>query len=163
MSELIVIGYEDPAVANKAFRAVQQLKKDSVVDYSGLAVVSVDAQGETHVDTPRRDEKVPIAATAGALWGLVFGMVILVPVFGVVGAAVGGLAGKLSQMGLDAKFRARVDSLLQPGSAAVVVMAPTTGEAFSTEMAKFGGTVLKTTLPEDEEKELSEMLLAGTA
>ena len=138
MSELIIIGYDDPSVANQAFRAVQKMKKDSVVDFSGLAVVSVDEHGEAHVDTPRRDEKVPVAATAGALWGLVFGMVVLAPVFGVVGAAVGGLAGKLSQMGLDAKFRAKVDSLLQPGSAAVVIMAPATGEAFSTEMARFG-------------------------
>ncbi|WP_329121098.1 DUF1269 domain-containing protein [Streptomyces sp. NBC_01465] len=162
MSELIVIGYEDPSVAKQAFKAVQQLKKDSVVDYTGLAVVSVDEQGETHVDTPRKDEKVPIAATAGALWGLVIGMFVLVPVLGVVGAAVGGLAGKLSQMGLDAKFRAKVDTLLKPGSAAVVIMTPAPGDAISEAMAKFGGEVLKTSLPEDQEKELSE-LLAGDA
>ncbi|MFF1508672.1 DUF1269 domain-containing protein [Streptomyces sp. NPDC058326] len=160
MSELIVLGYDDRAVANRAFAEVQELERDQVLDLTGLAVVSVDANGETHVDTPaRREGKAALSATAGALWGMVFGMVVLTPAMGVVGAAVGGLIGKLNQMGVDNTFRDKVRSLLEPGSTAVVVMASkVTEDRFAAAMERFGGTVLKTSLPEQAERELAEQL-----
>ncbi|MCX4825574.1 DUF1269 domain-containing protein [Streptomyces sp. NBC_01142] len=162
MSELIVIGYDDPSVASDAFKAVQELQKGHVVDLTGLAVVSVDKNGEIHVDTPGRSEKVAVSATAGALWGMVFGILVLLPGIGVVGAAVGGLIGKLSQMGVDDKFRAKVQNLLKPGSSAVVIMASKiTEDKFAAEMQRYGGTLLKTSLTEQDEQELSEQL-AGT-
>ncbi|MGW2559377.1 DUF1269 domain-containing protein [Streptomyces sp. NPDC001514] len=162
MSELIVIGYDDPAAAEKAFRAVQKLEQDKVVDLTGLAVVKVDEHGETHVDTPRRDEKVAMSATAGALWALVIGILVATPGLGLVGAALGGLFGKLRKMGVDDTFREKVQSLLGPGSAAVVIMASRIGDDAFTEMQRHGGTILKTSLPEKEEKELAEQL-AGSA
>ncbi|MEU7006325.1 DUF1269 domain-containing protein [Streptomyces sp. NPDC046332] len=159
MSELIVIGYDDPAVAKKAFKAVQELNNNHVVELSGLAVVTVDQDGETHVDTPAKTEKVAVSATAGALWGLVFGILILTPGIGVVGAALGGLIGKLNQMGVDNNFRSKVDSLLQPGSAAVVIMASkVTEDKFAAAMQSFGGTVLKTSLSEKDEQAFVEQL-----
>ena len=93
---------------------------------------------------------------------MVLGMIILTPGIGVVGAAVGGLIGKLSQMGVDNKFRDKVRSLLAPGSSAVVIMASkVTEDRFAAAMEEFGGTVLKTSLPEESERELAEQL-AGT-
>ncbi len=162
MSELMVIGYEERSAANKAFKAVQELQNNLVVQLNGLAVVSVDEDGETHVDTPARSEKVAKSATAGALWGLVFGMLILTPGIGVVGAALGGLFGKLSHMGVDNDFRGKVQSLLKPGSAAVVIMASKiTEDKFAAALQPYGGTVLKTPLAERDERELAEQL-AGT-
>ncbi|MGW3558907.1 DUF1269 domain-containing protein [Streptomyces sp. NPDC000963] len=159
MSELIVIGYDDHAVARKAFKEVQKLRDDHVVELNGLAVVRIDEDGETHVDTPAKTEQIALSATAGALWGLVFGMIILTPGIGVVGAALGGLIGKLNQMGVDRGFRQKVSDLLAPGSAAVVVMASKiTEDRFATAMEPFGGTVLKTSLPEESERELAEQL-----
>ncbi|MGW6566782.1 DUF1269 domain-containing protein [Streptomyces sp. NPDC054975] len=159
MSELIVIGYDDSAAAKKAFKAVQELQNSHVVDLSGLAVVSVDEDGETHVDTPAKSDKVALSATAGALWGMVFGLLILTPAIGVVGAAVGGLIGKLSQMGIDKDFRMKVDSLLTPGSAAVVIMASkVTEDKFAAAMQPYGGTLLKTSLAEQDEKALAQQL-----
>ncbi|MEU3691869.1 DUF1269 domain-containing protein [Streptomyces narbonensis] len=159
MSELIVLGYEDRAVADKAFAEVQRLTKDHVVELSGLAVVSVDEDGKTHVDTPARTEEIAMSATAGALWGMVFGILILTPGIGVVGAAAGGLIGKLQQMGVDNKFRKKVQELLRPGSAAVVIMATkVTEDRFAAAMGAFGGEVLKTSLSEESERELAEQL-----
>ncbi|MFF5937888.1 DUF1269 domain-containing protein [Streptomyces sp. NPDC012508] len=159
MSELIVIGYDDPAVAKKAFKAVQELNNNHIVELSGLAVVTVDQDGETHVDTPAKTEKVAVSATAGALWGMVFGILILTPGIGVVGAALGGLIGKLNQMGVDKNFRSKVDSLLQPGSAAVVIMASkVTEDKFAAAMQSFGGNVLKTSLSEKDEQAFVEQL-----
>ncbi|MFI8521602.1 DUF1269 domain-containing protein [Streptomyces sp. NPDC085481] len=164
MSELIVIGYEDRAIADKAFAAVLKLKDEHVVELNGLAVVSVDEDGKTHVDTPARTEEIALSATAGALWGMVFGMLILTPAIGVVGAALGGVIGKLNQMGVDNKFRGKVQELLKPGSSAVVIMASKiTEDRFAATMGPFGGTVLKTSLPEDSERELAEQLAGPEA
>lgn len=160
MSELIVLGYDDRAVANRVFAEVQKLGDSHAIELTGLAVVSVDADGKTHVDTPaRRKGEAALSATAGALWGMVFGMIILTPGIGVVGAAVGGLIGKLNQMGVDNKFRDKVQSLLTPGSSAVVVMATkVTEDKFAAAVEQFGGTVLKTSLSEESERELAEQL-----
>ncbi|MFF0560032.1 DUF1269 domain-containing protein [Streptomyces sp. NPDC004266] len=111
------------------------------------------------MDTPAKREEIAISATAGALWGMVLGILVLTPGIGVVGAALGGLIGKLTQMGVDNGFRKKVSDLLEPGSAAVVIMASKiTEDRFAAAMEPFGGTVLKTSLPEESERELAEQL-----
>lgn len=162
MSELIVIGYDDPAAAEKAYETVQRLQQDFVVSLTGLAKVSVDAKGETHVDTPSKI--VGVSAAGGAMWGMVFGWLFLLPGLGMlIGGAFGGLFGKLSKSGIDDQFRRQVQNLLKPGSTAVVIMAAKiTEDKFTTAMRPHGGTVLKTSLTDQDEKELAEHL-AGTA
>ena len=67
--------------------------------------------------------------------------------------AVAGLAGKA---GVDRSLRARVDGLLGPGKSALVVMTrKLTEDKFAAGMAEFGGTILKTSLSDDAEKELA--------
>ncbi|MFE1548759.1 DUF1269 domain-containing protein [Streptomyces sp. NPDC058718] len=158
MSELIVIGYDDPAVAEEAFGTVQELQRDYVVHLNGLAVVSVDTDGGTHVDTASRI--VGVSAASGALWGAIFGILFLLPGVGLLtGAALGGLVGKLSKAGVDDRFREQVRDLLKPGTAAVVIMASKiTDDKFTVAMRPHGGTVLKTSLSDEDEKELAEQL-----
>lgn len=75
------------------------------------------------------------------------------------GAAVGGLIGRLGKSGVDERFREQVRDLLKPGSAAVVVMASKiTDDKFTAAMRPHGGTVLKTSLSDADEKELAEQL-----
>ncbi|MFJ2633707.1 DUF1269 domain-containing protein [Streptomyces sp. NPDC087422] len=158
MSELIVIGYEDPSVAKDAYTAVQNLQNDYVVNLTGLAIVSVDEEGKTHVDTPSKI--VGVSAASGALWGMVFGILFLVPGLGLLmGAAMGGLLGKLGKSGIDDQFRGQVQALLTPGTTAVVIMASKiTEDKFADAMQTYGGTLLKTSLSDEDEEELSEHL-----
>ncbi|MBX9421223.1 MULTISPECIES: DUF1269 domain-containing protein [Streptomyces] len=158
MSELIVIGYDDPEVARRAFDTVQDLQRDYVVHLNGLAVVSVDADGRTHVDTTSRI--VGVSAASGALWGAIFGILFLLPGLGLLtGAALGGLVGRLSKSGVDDRFRRQVGDLLTPGAAAVVIMASkVTDDKFTVAMQPHGGTVLKTSLSDQDEKELADQL-----
>jgi uncharacterized membrane protein len=162
MSELIVIGYGDHKTADDAYNAVQRLQKDYVVNLNGLAIVTVDDEGKTHVDTPSRI--VEVSAASGALWGMIFGFLFLVPGLGLLaGAAMGGLFGKLGKSGIDDQFRDQVQQMLTPGSAAVVIMASKiTEDKFADAMQPYGGRLLKTSLNEDNEKELAEHLGAPT-
>lgn len=161
MSELIVIGYDDHAVATQAYNEVQQLQKDFVVQLSGLAVVQVDAEGKSHVETPAKI--VGVSAASGALWGMIIGLLFLVPFVGLaLGGALGALMGKMGKSGIDDEFRSQVQEMLKPGSAAVVVMASKiTEDKFADAMKQYGGTLLKTSLSEEDEKELAHELTEG--
>ncbi|MFB7611397.1 DUF1269 domain-containing protein [Streptomyces gardneri] len=158
MGELIVIGYDDTDVADRAFETVRELQRDYVVHLNGLAVVEVDEDGRTHVDSDSR--VVGTSTTTGAVWGAIFGLLFLVPGVGLLtGAAIGGLVGRLSRFGIDDRFRQQVGNLLKPGSAAVVIMASqVTDDKFTAAMQQHGGTVLKTSLSDEDEKELAEQL-----
>src|SRR6478752_905953 len=130
MSELIVIGYDDPAEATKAYNEVLAMQGDFVVELSGLAIVTVDAEGKNHVETPQK-----------------------------IGGLMGALFGKLGKSGINDEFRSQVNDLLEPGRAAVVVMASKiTEDKFADRMKPFGGNLLKTSLSEEDEKELAHEL-----
>jgi len=161
MSELIVIGYDDQGTATQAYNQVLALNKDFVVTLSGLAVVTVDAEGKSHVETPQKI--VGVSAASGALWGMLIGLLFFVPGIGLlVGGAMGALFGKLNKSGINDQFRSQVQQMLKPGSAAVVIMASKiTEDKFAEAMGQFGGNLLKTSLSEEDEKELAAELSEG--
>lgn len=154
MSDLIVIGYDNPQTARQAYEQVLRLQKDFIVELRGLAIVDVDADGKTHVDTPRRI--IGTSAAFGAMWGLLIGLLFFVPGMVLLGGAIGAILGRLNQSGVNAEFRDRVDHLLEPGHSAVVIMASKiTQEKFAAAMQPFGGTILQTSLSESDERELA--------
>src|SRR5690349_24006695 len=119
MSELIVIGYDDHEQATSAYNEVLAMQGDFVVELQGLAIVTVDAEGKSHVETPQKI--VGIGAASGALWGMLIGLLFFVPFLGAaLGGAMGALFGKLAKSGINDTFRQQVQELLQPGKAAVV-------------------------------------------
>jgi uncharacterized membrane protein len=158
MSELIVIGYDNPVQARSAYDEVMALQSDFIADLRGLAIVTVDAEGKSHVETPQKI--VGLGAASGALWGMLIGLLFFVPFFGAaLGGALGALFGKLAKSGINDTFRQQVQELLQPGKAAVVIMAEKiTEDKFADRMARFGGTLLKTSLSEADEQELAHDL-----
>jgi uncharacterized membrane protein len=154
MSELIVIGFDGPAQARAAFDEALALS-DFIAELQGVAVVTVDAEGKTHVETPQK--MADMGAGVGALWGMLIGLLFFVPLVGAaLGGAVGALFGKLANSGIDDTFRSQVQGLLKPGRAAVVLMAEKiTDDKFAERMAPYGGHLLKTSLSEQDEKELA--------
>jgi len=158
MSELIVIGYDGHDQATKAYNEVMALQSDFVVELQGLAIVTVDDDGKSHVETPQKI--VGLSAASGALWGMLLGLLFFVPFFGLaLGGLMGALFGKLGKSGINDEFRSQVNALLEPGKSAVVIMASKiTEDKFADRMKPFGGTLLKTSLSEEDEKELAHEL-----
>ncbi|NLG23695.1 MAG: DUF1269 domain-containing protein [Actinomycetales bacterium] len=158
MSELIIIGYDDQETADRAYQKVLQLQRDFVVQLTGLATVHIDENGRKHIEMPQKI--VGSSAAAGGLWGVLIGLLFLAPGLGMlVGGAVGALSGKLSKAGINQAFRERVEGLLEPGTAAVVIMASKiTEDKFKSAMGEFGGKVLQTSLSDEDESELAAEL-----
>ena len=158
MSELIVIGYDSPVQARSAYSEVLALQSDCIADLRGVAIVTVDSEGKNHVETPQKI--VGLGAASGALWGMLIGLLFFVPFLGAaLGGAMGALFGKLAKSGINDTFRQQVQNLLQPGKAAVVIMAEKiTEDKFADRMAPHGGTLLKTSMSEADERELAHDL-----
>ena len=158
MSDLIILGYDNPVQARSAYDEVMSLQSDFIAELRGLAIVTVDNEGKNHVETPQKI--VGMGAASGALWGMLIGLLFFVPFFGAaLGGALGALFGKIAKSGINDNFRQQVQQMLQPGTAAVVIMAEKiTEDKFADRMAPFGGTLLKTSLSEADEKELAHDL-----
>jgi uncharacterized membrane protein len=162
MADLIAIGYPDEEMAKRAAEEVERLADELIIQPDAVAVIVRDQQGKFHVTTNHQ----PVVAGAywGMFWGFLFGLLFFVPLFGVIiGAGLGAITGKIAELGIDKEFEERVRDLLQPGTSALflVVQKMTTDKALAA-LGKYGGTVLKTSLSEEAERELQEAL-HGTA
>jgi uncharacterized membrane protein len=97
-------------------------------------------------------------------WGLLFGMLFFIPVFGMaIGVGMGALMGKLSKAGISKQFEEQVRGLVQPGTSCLFLMVEkVTPDKAVEAMSKYGGTVLKTSLSKDGERQLQEALHGDT-
>ena len=98
-------------------------------------------------------------------WGLLFGLLFFVPVFGMaVGAGLGALHGQgREDRHRQGVRRSRCATWSQPGTSALfLVIEKVTPDKAVEALSKFGGTVLKSSLSKDAEHELQDAL-HGTA
>jgi uncharacterized membrane protein len=158
MADLIAIGYPDEATAEAAAEEARRLAKDLIIQPDAIAVIVRDKEGEYHVHTSHH--LVGGGATWGMFWGLLFGLLFFIPVLGMaIGAGMGALMGKLTKTSIDKQFQEQVRDMIKPGTSALFLMLEkVTPDKAVDAMSKYGGTVLKTSLSKDDEKELQDAL-----
>jgi uncharacterized membrane protein len=163
MAELIAIGYPDEATAELAAQEARHLAQDLIIQPDAIAVIERDAEGKYHVHTSQH--AVGAGATWGMFWGLLFGLLFFVPVLGMaVGAGMGALMGKITKSGIDREFQNQVRDMIKPGTSALFLMIEkATPDKALEAMSKYGGTVLKTSLSKDGERQLQEALHGDAA
>ena len=158
MADLIAIGYPDQATAEAAADEARRLAADLIIQPDAIAVIVRDKDGSYHVRT--NHHMVGAGATWGMFWGFLFGLLFFIPVIGIgIGAGLGALMGKFGKTSIDKQFQDQVRGLLQPGTSALFLMLEkVTPDKAVEAMSKYGGTVLKTSLSKDDEKELQDAL-----
>src|ERR1700760_899254 len=163
MATLIAIGYPDQATATAAADEARQLSKDLIIQPDAIAVINRDMDGSYHVQTSHH--AVGGGATWGMFWGFLFGLLFFIPVLGMaIGAGMGALMGKFAKTSIDRQFQDQVRGLITPGTSALFLMIEkVTPDKAIDAMSKYGGTVLKTSLSRDDEKELQDALHGGQA
>lgn len=162
MSDLIAIGYEDETTAAKAAEEVGRLSQELIIQPDAVATIVRDKDGGYHVST--NHHIVGAGATWGMFWGLLFGVLFFVPVFGMaLGAGLGALMGKVEKTGIDKQFQQQVRDLIKPGNSALfLIVDKVTPDKAVAALSKFGGTVLKSSLSGDAERELQTELHGET-
>jgi uncharacterized membrane protein len=161
MATLVAIGYPDETTAAAAGAEAERLAADLVIEPDAIAVISRDKDGKFHVTT--NHHPVGAGATWGMFWGLLFGILFFIPFLGMaVGAGLGALMGKVAKSGVDKQFQEQVRAMLQPGTSALfLVVERVTPDKAVDAMRPYGGTVLKSSLSKEAEKELQEALHGG--
>jgi uncharacterized membrane protein len=158
MADLIAIGYPDETTAEAAADEVRLLARDLIIEPDAIAVIVRDQSGDYHVHT--QHHMVGREASWGMWWGLLFGVLFFIPVFGMaIGAGLGALMGKVTKSGIDAQFQDQVRGMLQPGTSALfLIVENVPPDKVIEATSKYGGTVLKTSLSKEGERELQSAL-----
>ena len=120
--DVLIAVYLIPDLAQQDFDAYVQLVEDKEIVTEGIALVLKDANGEVEVQETgdhigRKGVKV------GGGLGLVVGL-FAPPLLAAtaVGAAVGGIAGKLARHRLESGIGEKMDDALPPGSAGLIAI-----------------------------------------
>jgi uncharacterized membrane protein len=101
---------------------------------------------------------------SGAMWGTLIGLLFLNPLAGLltgaaVGAGAGALSGSLVDYGIDGAFIRSLGATIEPGSSALFVLVRrATPDKVLPELSQFKGTVLRTSLLNEQEECLRQAL-----
>jgi uncharacterized membrane protein len=161
MSELVVIGYPGKETAGEVLETLKRLQVEHQIRLDDAVVVTKDDDGKMKV----RQSLNPTAAGAagGALWGSLIGLLFLAPLLGaLLGAGMGAVAGALSDFGIDDRFiRDLGDKLASGGSAVFLLVREANADKVLPEVSRFGGEVVRTSLSNEADERLREVLATG--
>ncbi|MCB1494031.1 MAG: DUF1269 domain-containing protein [Rhodobiaceae bacterium] len=156
MSELIVIGYQTPEQAEEARVALLGMAGDYLVDVGDAVVATADDKGNIKLN--QMVNLWTYGASGGAFWGILVGLLFLHPLLGVAaGAASGALMGALTDYGINDGFMKKVAAVLQPGQAALFIMArKTSSDRVLEKLGEHGGHIIRTNLDTTQEQRVRE-------
>src|SRR5262245_53938338 len=169
MATLVAIAYPDQTTAEEARQTVQGLEDDLVIQADQVAAISRDEQGKYHVTTTHGGSSTGGGAAWGGFWGLLFGLLFFIPIVGMaIGAGIGALFGHMGEHAIDKEFQEEVRDLVKPGTSALfMIIEQATPDKATAALSKYGGTVVKTSLSDEDTAKLQEALTpketAGTA
>jgi uncharacterized membrane protein len=158
VSDLIAVSYPDKDTAEKVRERLFQLMTERVIELEDAVIVDRDEKGK--VKLHQVHSPAARGAMGGALWGGVIGLLFLAPLLGmVVGAAAGGASGSLMDVGVNDDFMRTLGQRLPEGGAALIVLVrKVTPDKVLPEISQFGGDVIQTSLDDESENRLREVL-----
>jgi uncharacterized membrane protein len=160
MATLVAIGYPDQGMAEQARETVQRLESELIIQADQVASISRDTEGKYHVHTTHGGASAGGGAVWGGFWGFLFGLLFFIPFAGLaLGAGMGALFGHFGEKGIDKAFQEQVREHLQPGTSALfMVIEQATPDKAIAALQQYGGTVIKTSLSDDDTKKLQDAL-----
>lgn len=160
MATLVAIGYPDQGTAEQARGTVEELEADLIIQADHVAAISRDLEGRYHVHTTHGGSTAGGGAVWGSFWGLLFGLLFFVPFAGLaLGAGFGALFGHLGERGIDKAFQEQVRDYVKPGTSALfMVIEKATPDKAIAALQQYGGTVIRTSLSEEDTKRLEDAL-----
>ena len=161
MSELIVIGYDDPFKAEETRLKLVKMQRDYLIDLEDAVVAVKDKDGKVKLN-----QAYPLSqmgAFGGGFWGALIGMLFLNPLLGAaVGAGAGAISGALSDVGVNDKFMKELAANFHPGTSALFVLVrKATPDKVLDELQGAGGKIIQTSLSHEDESKLQAALDAA--
>ena len=162
MATLVAIAYPDQTTAEQARQTVQDLEADLVIQADQVAAIRRDKDGKFHVTTTHGGASAGGGAAWGGFWGLLFGLLFFIPFAGLaIGAGLGALFGHLGENAIDKEFQEQVRDEVKPGTSALfMIIEKATPDKAIAALKQYGGTVIKTSLSEEDTAKLQDALQA---
>jgi uncharacterized membrane protein len=163
MSNLVAVAFPSRGTAEEVMATLGRLQTEHAIELEDAVIVTRDEKGK--VKLHQSNKLAAGGALGGALWGGLIGLIFFVPLFGMaIGAATGAAAGAMTDVGVDDRFMKELGEKLQPGGAAVIVLIHrSTPDKVLPEIAGFGGEVIQTSLDDETEQRLREVLESRSA
>jgi uncharacterized membrane protein len=163
MATLVAIGYPDQGTAEQAMQTVEQLQGELIIQADQVAAINRDIEGKYHVHTQHGGASAGAGAVWGGFWGILFGLLFFIPFAGLaLGAGMGALFGHFGEKGIDKAFQQQVRDYLKPGTSALfMVIEQVTPDKAIAALQQYGGTVIRTSLSDEDTKKLQEALAPG--
>jgi uncharacterized membrane protein len=185
MAELIVVGFKkDMYRASDVLNQLQRMDDDWAVDLHDAVAAYRNYDGKLRVDQSLQ-MTTGQGAGWGSLWGTLIGATLAIPFTGgasaavaagtiaagaIGGGALGASAGALDaswwkdEFGIPEEFVQEVGGMIQPGDSAIYALLRTANPGVVAEQFRgYGGTILSTTLSQDQQKKVENVLQAKAA
>ncbi len=171
MSELVAISYPDVHRAEQVLATLSQLQSTYLIDLEDAVYITKDENGRVQLHEPMNPTGAAAAggAVMGGIFGFTLGLFVLMPIAGAaigagIGAGTGAIAGHFADYGIDDNFIKQLQASLQPNSSAILVLVShSTPDKVVPEISKYGGTLVRTSLTEENDAKLRMALAQGAA
>ena len=162
MADLVAIAFPTEQKAEEVRQKLLEMQKEYLIELAD-AVIAVK-QPDGTVKLNQLFHPAAAGAASGSFWGLLIGLIFMMPLAGVaIGAASGALGGSLTDVGINDQFMKDAASALQPGTAGLFLLVrKMTTDKVLADLEGIGGTVMRTSFDETKEAALREAL-AGHA
>lgn len=166
MSDLVVIEFPSEAKAEEVRQKLLDMQNEYLIDLEDAVIAIKQPNGRVKLNQLVQ----PAAAGAiyGSLWGLLMGLIFMMPVPGAaiipttgaaLGAASGAIGGALSDAGFHGQFIKDAQATLQSGNAALFLLVrKVTADKVLAGLQGVGGKVLRTSFDLAKENALRDAL-----
>jgi uncharacterized membrane protein len=158
LATLVAIGYADQGVAEDARKSIQELEDELTIGADHVAAISRDVEGRYHAHISHSAASAVGGVDCGPFWEVLFGVLFFIPVAGIPPTARSHVL-----RGHDT-FRDQVRRQLKPGTSALfMVIERGALDKMADALARYGGTMIDTSLSKAEVEGLREMLRTPTS
>jgi len=137
---LVVLGFDNQLAAQEMLTSLTRMSTEGTLLLHDAVFVTKNDKGKIRV-VQTTDPSTGQAAWSGAFWGLLFGILLMVPVIGLaIGAGSAALMAKLIDTGITDDFVKELRSSIEPGNVylAVLVSHVNADKALE-EMSRYAG------------------------
>jgi len=163
MTEIVVLAFDGVETADKAKNRLADLDSQYLINLD--QVVEVVRKPDGQVKIKEEPRLTGLGAIGGGFWGLLVGLIFLVPAAGfLMGTVSGAIAGHFAKYGITKEYMNQINEAIQPGQSALFLLAEDVKvDRVVPMLTEFHPRVLRTSLTTEQEAKLKETFGASSA
>jgi len=155
MASLSLLKFDTPGGAQQMLTTLEALEKQKLIEIQDAAIVTW-APGKKKPTIRQHHGMTTVFALDGAFWGLLLGIIFLVPLLGIaVGAALGALAGHFARYGIDDDFiKSAQDKITEGTSGLFLITSDAMMDKIVPLVQEYKFEIVQTSLSPEQEAKL---------